>query len=221
MPPVYIPAYSLYNANEAEQTMIRIALIDDHPLAINGICAWLKSTGRFEIAGTAKTLTQAAALMKKLDPLPAVVILDISLEAEDGLEFIPALKQICAKRKAALPGILVCSMYEDAFLIQRALNMGARAFVPKSAESGELLTAIDALLAGNIYVNPKYKLQKQKQYYQTLTNRENEIVSLIKQSLSAKEIAKRLKISLRTVENHLTHIYTKTGYSTREELFNF
>ncbi|MDR1868631.1 MAG: response regulator transcription factor [Treponema sp.] len=198
--------------------MIRIALIDDHPLAINGICAWLKGTGRFEIAGTAGTLAQAAALMKKLDPPPAVVILDISLEAEDGLEFIPALKQLCAKRKAVLPGILVCSMYEDSFLIQRAMNMGARAFVPKSAESGELLTAIDALLAGDTYVNPKYKLQKQ--HYQALTHRENEIVSLIKQSLSAKEIAKRLKISLRTVENHLTHIYAKTNTASREELFN-
>jgi len=200
--------------------MIKIALIDDHPLAINGIGAWLTSTGRFEITGTAGTLKEAAALMKKLDPLPAVVILDISLGEEDGLEFIPALMEICVKRKAALPGILVCSMYEDAFLIQRAIDLGARAYVPKSAESNEILTAIDALLAGDTYINKKFKAQKQKQNLQSLTRRENEIVALIKQSLSAKEIAKRLKISLRTVENHLVHIYTKTGYSSREELFN-
>ena len=200
--------------------MIRIALIDDHPLAINGIGAWLKSTGRFEIAGTAGTLKEAGALMKKIDPLPAVVILDISLGTEDGLEFIPALKEICAKRKTALPGILVCSMYEDTFLIQRAMELGARAYVPKSAESSEILSAIDALLAGNTYINKKFKPQKQKQNLQVLTRRENEIVALIKQSLSAKEIAKRLKISLRTVENHLVHIYTKTGSSSREELFN-
>ena len=198
--------------------MISIALIDDHPLAINGIGAWLKSTGRFKIAGTAGTLAQAAALMKRLRTLPAVVILDISLGAEDGLDFIPTLKEICAKKKAALPGILVCSMYEDAFLIQRAMDLGARAYVPKSADLSEIIAAIDALLAGGAYINEKYQLQKQN--WQTLTRRENEIVALIKQSLSAKEIAKRLNINLRTVENHLAHIYVKTGAASREELFN-
>jgi NarL family two-component system response regulator LiaR len=200
--------------------MIKIALIDDHPLAINGIGAWLKGTGKFKIAGTAGTLAQAAALMKRLRTLPAVVILDISLGAEDGLDFIPMLKEICAKRKAALPGILVCSMYEDAFLIQRAMDLGARAYVPKSADLSEILTAIDAILAGDTYINQKYQLQTQKQNWQTLTRRENEIVSLIKQSCSAKDIAQRLNISIRTVENHLVHIYTKTGYSSREELFD-
>jgi NarL family two-component system response regulator LiaR len=200
--------------------MIKIALIDDHPLAINGIGAWLTSTGRFEIAGTAGTLKEAAALMKRLDPPPEIVILDVSLGEEDGLEFIPALREICEKRQAALPGILVCSMYEDAFLIQRAIDLGAQAYVPKSAELREIIAAIDALLAGDAYINSKYKQRKEKQNFQALTRRENEIVALIKQSLSAKEIAKRLKINLRTVENHLVHIYTKTGYSSREELLN-
>jgi NarL family two-component system response regulator LiaR len=200
--------------------VISIVLIDDHPLAINGIGAWLKGTGAFAIAGTAGTLAEAGALMKRLEPLPAVVILDISLGAEDGLDFIPALREICAKRKAALPGILVCSMYEDAFLIQRAMDLGARAYVPKSADLSEILTAIDALLAGDTYINPKYQPQAPGKNWQTLTRRENEIVSLIKQSLSAKDIAQRLSISLRTVENHLAHIYVKTGATSREELFN-
>ena len=198
--------------------MIKIALIDDHPMAINGVGAWLTGTGRFEISGTAGTLAEASVLMDRLDPLPAIVILDISLGVEDGLEFIPALKEICAKRKAALPGILVCSMYEDAFLIQRAMDMGARSYVHKSADSNEILTAIDALLVGDIYISKKNRTQTQRQNWQALTRRENDIVSLIKQSLSAKEIAKRLDISLRTVENHLAHIYAKTGYSSREEL---
>jgi len=196
--------------------MIKIAIIDDHPSVINGIGAWLKSSGRFEIAGTAGTLAEARELMQSLDPLPAVVILDISLGAEDGLEFIPILKEICASRKAELPGILVCSMYEDPFLVQRAIDMGASAYVPKSAELNEILGAINALLAGDSYINEKYKAQHGPN---TLTRRENEIVSLIKQHMSAKEIAKRLKINLRTVENHLAHIYTKTGTSSREDLF--
>jgi len=200
--------------------MIKIALIDDHPLAINGIGAWLKGTGRFEIAGTAGTLAEACALMEQLETLPDVVILDVSLGADDGLSFIPALREICAKRNAALPGILICSMYEDAFIVQRAMDMGARAYVSKSAESGEILAAIDALLAGDIYINEKYKPQTQKQKLQTLTRRENEIISLIKQSYSPNDIAKHLKISLRTVQNHLAHIYTKTETSSWIELYN-
>jgi NarL family two-component system response regulator LiaR len=200
--------------------MIKIALIDDHPLAINGIGAWLKSTGRFEIAGTAGTLAEAGELMERLDTLPAVVILDVSLGAEDGLEFIPALKKICKKRRAALPGILICSMHENIFMLQRAMDMGARAYVSKSAESGEILTAIDALLAGDAYINQKYKPLTEKQNLQMLTRRENEIISLIKQAYSSKDIAEHLKISLRTVQNHLAHIYTKTDTSSREELFN-
>ena len=198
--------------------MTTIALIDEHPLAINGIGAWLKGTGRFEIAGTAGTLAEACTLMERLETLPDVVILDVSLGADDGLSFIPALKEICAKRNAALPGILICSMYEDAFIVQRALDMGTRAYVPKSAESNEILAAVDALLAGETYINEKYKPQKFS--LQGLTRRENEIVSMIKQSFSAKEIAKRLEISLRTVENHLAHIYAKTGTRSREDLHN-
>jgi len=201
--------------------MIRIALIDDHPLAIYGIGSWLKKAGKFTIVGTAGTLAAAGALMKRLDPLPAVIILDISLGAEDGLAFIPALKELCAARNVELPGILICSMYEDPFLIQRAMDMGARAFVPKSAESNEILAAIDVLLAGNSYISQKNKPPTQKDKLSagaTLTRRENDIISLIKQHMSTKEISKRLKINLRTVENHLVHIYTKTGFSSREEL---
>jgi len=196
--------------------MTTIALIDDHPLAINGIGAWLKGTGRFEIAGTAGTLSEAGALMERLETLPDIVILDVSLGADDGLSFIPALREICAKRNAALPGILICSMYEDAFIVQRALDMGARAYVPKSAESNEILAAVDALLAGETYINEKYRPQNFT--LQVLTRRENEIVSMIKRSFSTKEIAKRLEISLRTVENHLAHIYAKTGTKKREDL---
>ncbi|WP_461256733.1 response regulator [Treponema sp. R80B11-R83G3] len=198
--------------------MINIALIDDHPLATNGIGAWLSGTGRFTICGTAKNLDEASALMKQLENLPDIIILDISLGTEDGLDFIPMLKEICAKRDAPMPKILVCSMYEDTFLIQRAIDQGAGAYVSKSSESGELITAIDALLEGGNYINPRYRIKKPKHSLSLLTPRENEVIVCIKQNMNNKQIAKRLNITIRTVENHISHIYLKTGASSREEL---
>jgi len=197
--------------------MISIVLIDDHPLAINGIGAWLNGTGRFMVSGAAKSLSEATALMEQLESLPEIIILDLSLGTEDGLDFIPVLKEICVKRSAPMPGILICSMYEDPFLIQRAIDSGARAYVPKSSEPEEILKAIDTLLKGDVYI-PKFMAKAPEQPWSKLTRRENEIVALIKQNMNSKQIAKHLRINIRTVENHLSHIYLKTGVTSREEL---
>jgi len=198
--------------------MISIALIDDHPLAINGIGAWLTGTGRFTIAGKAGTLEEAEELMNRLTALPRIIILDISLGEQDGLDFIPVLKEICAKRNLSIPGILVCSMYEDPFLIKQTIESGANAYVPKSADSHEILKAIDSIMEGNTYINPKYQITMNEQL--NLTRRESEIVYLLKRNFNTKQIAKRLFISIRTVENHLANIYEKTGINSKDELKN-
>ena len=200
--------------------MTSIVIIDDHPLVSDGIGAWLSATGRFTIEGTAANLAQGRTLLSSLNPFPQIVILDISLEKENGLAFIPELKKISEKRKAQPPCIIVCSMHEDIFLIRQAIDCGAAAYVAKSAGTGEILTAIEAVLAGNTYINPKYQINEHRHVFVSLTPRENEIAALIKQSLSKMQIAGRLGLSIRTVENHLAHIYDKTGISSREELIN-
>jgi len=207
--------------------MVSIVLIDDHSMLTNVIGAWLEATGRFTIAGTAATLTEARALMKKLDPVPQIVILDISLGSgskasfqEDGLTFIPELEKICEERKAPMPDVLVCSMYEDPFLVQRAMELGAKAYVAKSAVAGEIIAAIDAILAGGTYTSVKSEIQDQKKTFHALTRRESEIVSLVKQSLPNQQIAKMLGLNNRTVDNHLRSIYEKTGVTSRKELFD-
>jgi DNA-binding NarL/FixJ family response regulator len=204
----------------AMSKMISVVLIDDHPLAINGIGSWLKGTGRFTVSGTAKNLAESVALMEELDSLPEIIILDISLGRENGLDFIPMLKKICGKRKAAIPGILVCSVYEDPFMVQRAMNLGASGYVPKSEEPGEIIEAIDAILKGETFISPRcQEKEEQQQKHFDLTSRENEIIVMIKQSFSAPQIAERLGLSIRTVEKHLEHIYLKTGVSSWEELY--
>jgi len=165
--------------------------------------------------------------MKELDPLPQIVILDISMGSgkqsavqEDGLTFIPELKKICKERKAPMPDVLVCSMYEDPFLVQRAMDLGAKAYVAKSAVAEEITAAIDAILAGETYTSVKVKTQNKNKTFLALTRRESEIVSLVKQSLTNQQIAKMLGLSNRTVENHLQSIYEKTGVASREKLIS-
>jgi DNA-binding NarL/FixJ family response regulator len=166
--------------------LISIALIDDHPMLTNAVSVWLEATGRFSIAGTAASLSEARTLFNELNPMPQIVILDISmgngntaLIHEDGLTFIPELENICKKRKTPVPEVLVCSMYADPFLVQSAMDLGAKAFVAKSAVAGEIITAIDTILAGETYTSVKSKTQDIKKTFITLTHRENEIVSLI------------------------------------------
>ena len=207
--------------------MNSIFLIDDHPMLTNAVGVWLETTGRFKVAGTAVSLAEANKMMKKLDPLPEIVILDVSMgnenEAgvhEDGLTFIPVLRSICKKRKMPMPEVLVCSMYDDPFLVQRALDLGAKAFISKSAGGGEMMSAIDAVLAGGIYTSVKKEAQEQSKLFLALTKRENEIVSLVKQSLSNEQIAKMFGVNSRTVEKHLESIYEKTGVESRKKLFD-
>ena len=83
--------------------MTSIALIDDHPMLTNTLGAWLEATGRISVAGTAKNLTEARTLIESLDPLPHIIILDISLGKEDGLAFIPQLKKSAPKEKKTAP----------------------------------------------------------------------------------------------------------------------
>ena len=109
-------------------------------------------------------------------------------------------------------------MHENAFIIRRALDLGAGAYVAKSAEPSEVITAIDEILAGKTYVTPQYRQQVQSPDNPPLTSRELEIAVLAKQGFSNKQMAERLGLSVRTVESHLLHIYTKTGVGTKGEL---
>jgi DNA-binding NarL/FixJ family response regulator len=206
--------------------MIPILLVDDHQMVASAIAAWLKADRRFCIAGIATTLAQARSLMEELVPPPQIIILDISLGKEDGLTLIPELKILCEKRKTPIPGVLVWSMHEDPFIIQRAMDKGACAYVPKSANPEEFLAAIEAILNGVPYIYTEYQKRKEQQQdgiqqdSVKLTSRENEIAALVKQSLSARQIAERLGISTRTVQKHLERIYIKTETSSWEELHN-
>ena len=210
----------MYTAIYGKQAM-DILLIDDHPAVNIGIATILESTGVFTISGQAGTLGQAMDIIEKSETLPALVLLDLILGEENGLDFLPMLKKYCAGKKIPAPPVLVCSAVGDSFTIQTALKLGAAGYMSKAGGSAELLKGIYSTLGGKIYVSEDLKAkltEESKRIYAMFTKTEIKVVNLMKAGKTNPEIADQMCISIRTVENYTNKIYFKTGLSGREEV---
>ncbi|MFP3042172.1 response regulator transcription factor [Treponema primitia] len=204
--------------------MLTIFLVDDHVMVRRGLEARLAATGRYRIAGEAASLSGARGLLASPEFPPDLIILDLELGDENGLELIGTLeKQHVAAgelSRGRIPAILVYSVFDDPFRIQSALHMGARGYVSKSAGEAEMLAAVEAVLAGRIWLDPRLELKTKAMpdIYALFTKREREILELVQKRYDNGAIAKKLSLSLRTIENYLSRIYAKTGAATRNEL---
>jgi NarL family two-component system response regulator LiaR len=199
---------------------MKILLIDDHPLTNHGLASFLEGTGRFSVSGQVNSLSEAEHFIKAADSLPSLIILDILLGEENGLEFLPFLKKFCITKGTAMPPVLVCSVLEDPFRVQNAFKKGASGYISKTADKDELLRTIDTAFKGETYIMNEHsgKLGKSLKVFDQFTKREIELLHLIKQNKNNREIAKTLGISIRTVENHISNIYFKIGCADRQEL---
>ena len=203
---------------------MKVMLIDDHPLINSGLTAYLEETGRFTINAQINTLSEAKRFIEKSasskESFPDIIILDILLGEENGLDFLPFLEHFCRNKNKKAPPVLICSVLEDPFRIQSALKMGASGYISKTGSKTDLLRAIDTVLRGDIFITGDHtaKINETCGAYTLFTRRELEILNLIKQSKTNQEIAKTLGISIRTVENHISNIYFKTGKENRLEL---
>jgi len=199
---------------------MEVLLIDDHPMLNAGIVSILESTGLFTVCGQAESLSQARKIIEKAEILPSLIILDLLLGEDNGLDFLPLLKKHCENKKTVMPPVLVCSALDDLFKIKTALKLGAAGFLSKTGGRAELLKAIDAILCGNVYISDEmsFKLNENQSLYGKFTKQEIRVIDLLKANNSNKHIAQKLFISLRTVENYISKIYFKTGFSTKEEI---
>jgi DNA-binding NarL/FixJ family response regulator len=199
--------------------MQAIVLVDDHVMIRRGLAAQLAATGRFHITGDAATLAEAQILLENAETAPDLVILDIALGDDNGLELIKMIKKTGVQK----PAVLVYSVFEDPFRIQSALYQGALGYVSKSAGETELLAAIDAVLRGNIWLDPRLELKSASVpgIYALFTRHEREIFTLVQKHYDNAAIAKTLAIKLRSVENYLSRIYHKTGAASRNDLINW
>jgi len=212
---------------------MKVLLIDDHPMLNAGIVSILEQTGLFTVCGQAESLEQAMSIIEKYDALykqnlPSLIILDMLLGEDNGLDFLPMLEKYCHNKKiegkpVKKPPVLVCSALGDPFKIQTAFKLGASGFLSKTSGKDELLKAIDTILCGNTYISGELniKLEENASLYAKFSKRETSVINLIKLNKTNKQIADALSINLRTVENYISRIYFKTGLSCREEVQKF
>ena len=200
--------------------MNSVLLIDDHPLVNYGLALCLEETGRFIVCGKAASLNEARCFIEKTEYMPSLIILDIMLGEENGLDFLSFLKNFCREKKIPKPPVLVCSMIEDPFRIRTALSQEVAGFISKAAGKEELFKAIDTVLEGKVYVSGGHEnlLRESSPIHARFTKKEQMVLHLMKQNLTNQEIAKKLGLSLRTVENHISNMYFKTGYKNRLDL---
>jgi NarL family two-component system response regulator LiaR len=198
---------------------MEVLLIDDHPLLNAGLVSILEETGLFTVCAQAESLAEAMNVIET-KTLPHLIILDLLLGEDNGLDFLVMLENYCLGQKIPKPPVLVCSAIMDSFKIQAALKLGAAGFLSKTGGKAELLKAIDTILCGKVYISDELniRLEKTSGIYAKFSKREIDVINLLKQNKTNRQIADSLVISLRTVENYLSKIYFKTGFSSREEV---
>jgi len=205
---------------DMETTTIKVALVDDHQLLVDGIKILLDEHPAVEIALTAYNGNELIEALKHQEV--DIVMLDINMPEMDGVETIKVLKKEFPKINT-----LILSTLDDAKLIKKMLKLGAMGYVLKNTSKEELVKAIETVNDGDYYFTPAIqrkvlalpaeKEKKEKKSYNrgghhaTLTNREIEIIRLITEEYTGPEIAKELFISINTVETHRKNIIQKLG----------
>jgi DNA-binding NarL/FixJ family response regulator len=200
-------------------TPIRVLIADDHPLFRDGLRALLNSIPQTEVVGEAasgeEVLKQAATLR------PDVILMDIQMP---GLNGVDATKLILRADPAI--GIIVLTMFEDDDLVFAAMRAGARGYILKGADQTEILRAIGAAVRGEaLFGAPIAKRlthffsaprsSPSAQAFPELTEREREVLDLIAQGYSNREIAEQFVLSPRTVRNHISSIFSKLQVTDR------
>jgi len=202
---------------------VRIVLADDHTVMRNGLRLLLERQPNLQVVGEAADGRQAVALSESVHP--DVVIMDIAMPNLNGIE---AARQIMNHNPRC--AIAILSMHSDESYVIRALKAGARAYLLKDSAEADLLAAVRALTEGKSFFSPAISKILVEDYmrqlesrgaedtYELLTNREREILQLLAEGKTNKDVANMLNLSLYTVETHRTHILQKLNLHSVPEL---
>jgi DNA-binding NarL/FixJ family response regulator len=202
---------------------ITLVAVDDHKF-IREMWALLFSDNKeIELTGDSGTFEGGIELIKL--KRPDIVLLDINLQDKSGMQAVPLIKKFSPGTK-----IIAVSMHNEPAYAKKMLHLGAKAYITKNSSHKEVFNAIDAVMKGGIYICTEIKDIITEQIMSTkndepdikdLSLREIEIVKLIKEGFSSKEIASKIKISTRTVEVHRHNILKKLKLKNTTSLINF
>jgi DNA-binding NarL/FixJ family response regulator len=203
--------------------MIRILLADDHDIMRRGLRDILNTYEGWEVCGEASNGRDAVRMAEELKP--DIVVLDLSMPELNGIEACRVIKKTLSNTE-----VLIYTLHETEQLIRKALTAGARGFVLKSDAEVKLVEAIDALSRHKPFLNSKasetllesfIKNADESEEDSLLTSREREIVQLLTEGRTNKEVASLLNISVRTVEAHRAAIMNKLGINSLAELVHY
>jgi two-component system, NarL family, response regulator NreC len=204
--------------------MTKVLIADDHAIVRAGLRALIRAEPGLELVGEAAGGYEAIAMVEK--NRPDVLVLDLSMPDLDGIS-------VTRNIRPRFPGlrILVLTLHEDEALLKEAIKAGAAGYILKRAAEAELISAIQIILRGDLYVDqsmvrtllgdPVQAPSPQSSSAESLTSREKEILKLIVDGFTNRQIGERLVISIRTVEGHRANISDKLGLHSRVELVRY
>jgi len=204
----------------------RIIIADDHPIFRDGLVRTIEREPMISLVGQAGDGAEALRLVTEMRP--DIAVLDVSMPVLDGLEVARSVHEL------ALPTELVfLTMYKDEKYFNRALDLGVRGYLIKDSVSSELLACLRAVAGGQYYISPviSHLLVERSKKAETLaaatptlerlTPAERLILGFVAENCTSKEIAGKLFVSERTVENHRMHIIQKLGLRGHNKLLQF
>lgn len=190
--------------------VIRLVVVDDHPVVRDGIAGMLESDERIDVVGEAADGVEALAQVRRLDP--DVVLMDLRMPGGDGVPAIRALRVASPIR----PRILVLTTYDTDADIHAAIDAGADGYLLKAMSRTELVDGVLAVAAGRRVLAPSaMESLMDRGRVEQLTDRELEVLAAIARGGTNREVARELLVSEATVKTHLLRLYPKLGVRDR------
>lgn len=209
------------------QRRLRIMLVDDHGVLRESLQLLLQAQAEIDVVATCGSGVEAVELAESHSP--DVVLMDVTMPGLNGIEATRAIQRVRPGTK-----VIILSSFGDADLVRQAVAAGARGYIIKRADIRELLFGIQSVMTGNTYFSAdlagsidigqlvyEARSGEPRSILDRLTDREREVIRLLAEGFTAREIADRLVISARTVESHKTRAQDKLNIHNRAELVRF